>query len=450
MMPSANHSRPVYTVSGLTREIKTILELEFPLIWITGEISNLRTPASGHHYFTLKDKEAQINAVIFKGPALRLKFRIENGLAIVGLGRLSVYEPRGTYQVLFEHLEPKGIGALQLAFDQLKTRLANEGLFDDHHKKKLPSLPRKVHIITSPTGAVVHDAIKIIQRRFPNMPITVIPVRVQGDNAPTEITKALETLNRQKDAEIAILARGGGSLEDLQPFNSELVARALFASRVPVISAVGHETDFTIADFVADLRAPTPSAAAEIAVPEKAQLQQHCHELTSRLVRQISADTFNQRNALERLARRLRDPKRQIQELRLKLDEIDQRLLRVFQNRIEKNRLALHHLLARQSRIPIHGALQIYHNKLEQLNYILMNKLHLMINLNRAKNRELTLRMKALNPLNVLKRGYSITRSLPARRVVKTSATVAIDQEVEIQLSAGSLLCRIEGKLNHG
>lgn len=450
MMPSANHSRPVYTVSGLTREIKTILELEFPLIWITGEISNLRTPASGHHYFTLKDKEAQINAVIFKGPALRLKFRIENGLAIVGLGRLSVYEPRGTYQVLFEHLEPKGIGALQLAFDQLKTRLANEGLFDDHHKKKLPSLPRKVHIITSPTGAVVHDAIKIIQRRFPNMPITVIPVRVQGDNAPTEITKALETLNRQKDAEIAILARGGGSLEDLQPFNSELVARALFASRVPVISAVGHETDFTIADFVADLRAPTPSAAAEIAVPEKAQLQQHCHELTSRLVRQISADTFNQRNALERLARRLRDPKRQIQELRLKLDEIDQRLLRVFQNRIEKNRLALHHLLARQSRIPIQGALQIYHNKLEQLNYILMNKLHLMINLNRAKNRELTLRMKALNPLNVLKRGYSITRSLPARRVVKTSATVAIDQEVEIQLSAGSLLCRIEGKLNHG
>ncbi len=282
------------------------------------------------------------------------------------------------------------------------------------------------------------------------MPITVIPVRVQGDNAPAEIVKALEILNRQKDAEIAILARGGGSLEDLQPFNSEPVARALFASRVPVISAVGHETDFTIADFVADLRAPTPSAAAEIAVPEKVQLQQHCHELSSRLVRQIRADTSNQRNALERLARRLRDPKRQIQELRLKLDEIDQRLLRVFQQRIEQKRLALHHLIARQSRIPIQGVLQIYHNKLEQLNYILLNKLNILIDLNRAKNRELTLRMEALNPLNVLKRGYSITRSLPARRVVKTSATVAIDQQVEIQLSAGTLLCRVEGKLNHG
>lgn len=450
MTPSDNQSRPIYTVSGLTREIKTILELEFPLIWITGEISNLRTPASGHHYFTLKDKEAQINAVIFKGPAMRLKFRIENGLAIVGLGRLSVYEPRGAYQVLFEHLEPKGIGALQLAFDQLKTKLAKEGLFDDHHKKLLPQLPRKVYIITSPTGAVVHDTIQIIQRRFPNMPITVIPVRVQGDNAPAEIVKALEILNRQKDAEIAILARGGGSLEDLQPFNSEPVARALFASRVPVISAVGHETDFTIADFVADLRAPTPSAAAEIAVPEKVQLQKHCHELSSRLIRQIRADTSNQRNALERLARRLRDPKRQIQELRLKLDEIDQRLLRVFQQRIEQKRLALHHLIARQSRIPIQGALQIYHNRLEQFNYILLNKLNILIDLNRAKNRELTLRMEALNPLNVLKRGYSITRSLPARRVVKTSATVAIDQQVEIQLSAGSLLCRVEGKLNHG
>lgn len=334
---TASHSRPVYTVSRLTQQIKTILEQEFPLIWITGEISNLRTPASGHHYFTIKDKNAQINAVIFKGPAMRLKFRIKDGLAVVGLGRLSVYEPRGTYQILFEHMEPEGIGALQLAFDQLKSRLAAEGFFDDSHKKQLPALPRHVHIITSPTGAVVHDTVQIIQRRFPNMPITVIPVRVQGDAAVAEIVNAFAILNRQKDAEIVILARGGGSLEDLQPFNSEPVARALFASNVPVIAAVGHETDFTIADFVADLRAPTPSAAAEIAVPEKHRLQQHCHELSARLVRQVSVNISNHRHALDRLATRLRDPKRQIQELRLQLDEIDQRLLRVFQYHIEKN-----------------------------------------------------------------------------------------------------------------
>jgi len=443
---SENHSRPIYTVSGLTRQIKTILEQKFPLIWLAGEISNLKTPASGHHYFTLKDTEAQINAVIFKGPALRMKFHIKNGLSVVGLGRVSVYEPRGSYQVLFEHLEPKGIGALQLAFDQLKNRLAAEGLFDDSHKKQLPSLPRKVHIITSPTGAVVHDTIQIIQRRFPNMPITVIPVRVQGDNATAEIIKALAILNKQKDAELAILARGGGSLEDLQPFNSESVARALFTSRVPVISAVGHETDFTIADFVADLRAPTPSAAAEIAVPERHQLQRQCDELTFRMIRQIRTDTSYRRQALDRLVHRLRDPKRQIQELRLKLDEIDQRLLRLFHHHMEKKRVALRHLIKRQSRIPIRGALRIYHNKLEQLNYILLNKIRIIIDNNRGKNRELRLRMEALNPLNVLKRGYSITRSLPARRVVKTSAAVAIDQQVEIQLASGALLCRVEGK----
>jgi exodeoxyribonuclease VII large subunit len=443
---SDNHSRPVYTVSALTRQIKTILEQEFPLVWIAGEISNLRTPASGHHYFTLKDAEAQINAVIFKGPAMRLKFRIKNGLAVVGLGRLSVYEPRGTYQILFEHLEPKGLGALQLAFDQLKNRLAAEGLFDDSHKKQLPILPRKVHIITSPTGAVVHDTIQIIQRRFPNMPITVIPVRVQGENATVEIIRALAILNTQKDAEIAILARGGGSLEDLQPFNSESVARALFASRVPIISAVGHETDFTIVDFVADLRAPTPSAAAEMAVPEKHQLQRHCDELTFRMLRQIRTDIAHHRKALDRLVHRLRDPKRQIQELRLKLDDINQRLLRVFHLHMEKKRLALHHLITRQRRIPIRSALRIYHNKLEQINYMLLKKISIEIDTSRAKNRELTLRLEALNPLNVLKRGYSITCSLPARRVVKTSAAVEIDQQVEIQLASGALLCRVEGK----
>lgn len=446
MTPSTNHSRPVYSVSKLTRQIKTILEQEFPLIWIAGEISNLRTPASGHHYFTLKDPDAQIDAVIFKGPAMRLKFKISDGLSVVGLGRLSVYEPRGTYQLLFEHIEPKGIGALQLAFDELKTRLATEGLFEAHHKNKIPSLPRKVHIITSPTGAVVHDTIQIIHRRFPNLPITVIPVSVQGEKAATEIVRAIECLNRQRDAEIAILARGGGSLEDLQPFNSEPVARALFASRIPIISAVGHETDYTIADFVADLRAPTPSAAAEIAVPEKDHLQQRCDDLTDRLTRQIMDVIYRHRNEIGRLAHRLRDPKRQIQESRFKLDDIDQRLLRIFQYRLEKKRMALRHLILRQNRIPIRNTLNNYHEKLKQLDYILLNKLTVLIAQYRAKNQELTLRLESLNPLNVLKRGYSITRSLPAKRVVKTSASVKIDQKVEVQLSSGVILCRVEGK----
>jgi exodeoxyribonuclease VII large subunit len=441
-----NHSPTVYSISKLTRRIKAILEQEFPLVWVSGEVSDLRTPVSGHHYFTLKDKKARINAVIFKGPAKRLKYRIENGLSVVGLGRLSVYEPRGTYQILFEHLEPEGIGALQLAFDQLKKRLEDEGLFADHHKKNLPTLPRKVHIITSPTGAVVHDTIQIIHRRFPNMPIVVIPTRVQGETAENEILAAIEELNRQPDAEIAILARGGGSLEDLQPFNSERLARAIFHSRIPIISAVGHETDFTIADFVADLRAPTPSAAAEMAVPGKYQLQQKIQEMTSRLARQIGSDITYYRSTLDHVARRLRDPKRQIQELRLKLDQINQQLLRRFHYRIENKRVALHHVITRLYRIPIQGKMQYYRQKLDQIDEKILKSLEITISKKQAHNQALTLQLAALNPLNVLKRGYSIVRTLPERRVVKTSKTVTIDQQVEVQLSAGALLCRIIGK----
>jgi len=446
LVSSVNQSPTVYTVSELTRCIKTILEQEFPLVWLSGEISNLRTPVSGHHYFTLKDQQAQINAVIFKGPAKRLKYRIENGLSVVGLGRLSVYEPRGTYQILFEHLEPKGIGALQLAFDQLKKRLEDEGLFAAQHKKKLPALPRKIHIITSPTGAVVHDTIQIIHRRFPNMPIVVIPTRVQGDTAENDIIAAIDVLNRQPDAEIAILARGGGSLEDLQPFNSEPLARAIFNSMVPIVSAVGHETDFTIADFVADLRAPTPSAAAEMIVPEKHRLQKQVTEMTSRLARQIGSDITHHRSDLDRLARRLRDPKRQIQELRLKLDHINQQLLRRFHDRIENKRMALRHITTRLYRIPIQGKLLYYRQKLEQIDSNIKNILEITISKKQAQNQALTLQLAALNPLNVLRRGYSIVRSLPEKQVVKTSKSVTINQQVEIQLSAGTLLCRVEGK----
>ena len=446
MVSSVNQSPTVYTVSELTRCIKTILEQEFPLVWLSGEISNLRTPVSGHHYFTLKDQQAQINAVIFKGPAKRLKYRIENGLSVVGLGRLSVYEPRGTYQILFEHLEPKGIGALQLAFDQLKKRLEEEGLFAAHHKKKLPALPRKIHIITSPTGAVVHDTIQIIQRRFPNMPIVVIPTRVQGDTAENDIIAAIDVLNRQPDAEIGILARGGGSLEDLQPFNSERLARAIFHSMVPIVSAVGHETDFTIADFVADLRAPTPSAAAEITVPEKHRLHHQIQEMTSRLARQIGSDITHHRSELDRLSRRLRDPKRQVQELRLKLDHNNQQLLRRFRYRVENKRMALDHVTTRLYRIPIQGKLLYYRQKLEQIDSNLKKIIGIQIIKKQAQKQTLTLQLAALNPQNVLRRGYSIVRSLPEKQVVKTSKSVTINQHVEIQLSAGTLLCRVEGK----
>ncbi|MGD9314599.1 MAG: exodeoxyribonuclease VII large subunit, partial [Desulfobacterales bacterium] len=264
--------RKIYTVSELTEKIKALLEESFPFIWIVGEISNFRTPLSGHFYFTLKDANAQINAVMFRGQQRQLKFEPEDGMRVTGMGRLGLYEPRGTYQIILEYMEPSGIGALQIAYEKLKARLADEGLFDEQQKQLLPFLPQKIVLITSPTGAVVHDMLNIIDRRFPNVTIQIWPVKVQGDGAEDEIVAALDLLRQHPNVDAAILARGGGSLEDLQAFNSESVARAIFACDVPIIAAIGHETDYTIADFVADLRAPTPSAAAELVFPIKSEL----------------------------------------------------------------------------------------------------------------------------------------------------------------------------------
>ena len=275
--------RRIYTVSELTRNIKRFLEEAYPFVWVAGEISNFRTPVSGHYYFTMKDSGAQIGAVMFRAQNRHLAFKPEDGMAIIAMGRLNVYEPRGIYQVIVEYLEPEGIGVLQLAFEQLKARLAEEGLFDEKHKSPLPFLPQKIGVVTSPSGAVVRDIIQVINRRFPNLVVEVAPVKVQGEGASEEIAEALQLLNERDDIDVVVVARGGGSLEDLQAFNSEIVARAIFSSKVPVVSAVGHETDFTIADFAADLRAPTPSAAAEIIVPVKYELVKRIGEMRSAL-----------------------------------------------------------------------------------------------------------------------------------------------------------------------
>ncbi|MFC1896679.1 exodeoxyribonuclease VII large subunit, partial [Thermodesulfobacteriota bacterium] len=256
--------RRLYTVSELTRAIRSLLEEALPFVWLRGEISNFHVPISGHFYFTLKDAGAQIRSVMFRGQNRSLKFQPEDGLAVIALGRISVYEPQGIYQIIVEFMEPEGVGALQVAFEQLKARLGQEGLFGPEHKRPLPFLPRKISVMTSPTGAVIHDFIKVIDRRFPSVHIEVVPVRVQGEGSEEEMVQALNTVNMCGDSDVIVLARGGGSLEDLQAFNSESVARAVFKSCIPVVSAVGHETDFTIADFTADVRAPTPSAAAEI------------------------------------------------------------------------------------------------------------------------------------------------------------------------------------------
>ncbi len=268
----SSHSRNILSVAQLTNRIKSLLEKSFPFVWISGELSNFRVPSSGHFYFTLKDSTSQIAAVMFKGQNRNLKFLPEHGMQVVGFGRIGLYEPRGSYQIILEHLEPEGVGALQIAFEQLKTRLDQEGLFSAENKQPLPALPGNISLITSPTGAVVHDILTILDRRFPDMRVEIVPVKVQGDDAAGEIVEAFGIIEERDTADLVILARGGGSMEDLQAFNDEAVARAVFACRRPVISAIGHETDFTITDFVADFRAPTPSAAAELAVPLKKDL----------------------------------------------------------------------------------------------------------------------------------------------------------------------------------
>ena len=452
--PFSNQSngikRKIYSVSELNAEIKALLEESYPFVWLSGEISNFRIPASGHFYFSLKDATSQISAVMFRGQQRKLKFEPEDGMSVTGMGRISVYEPRGTYQIILEYLEPSGIGALQVAFEQLKNRLADEGLFDDDYKVDIPFIPNKIGIITSRSGAVVHDILQVVKRRFPNVTIQVFPVKVQGDGAVEEIVHALELLNELAKCDVAILARGGGSLEDLQAFNSESVARTIFASRVPVISAVGHETDYTIADFVADLRAPTPSAAAELAVPEKSALEHRCRELSGRL----NSIIYNYYNILrirtKEISQRLVDPRRNIEDLRLRIDDLTLRLNRMFAYGLRRER---ENLDFRMDRLKANTPRLLIRKTKIQLDQIYNNLLKTFILFNTSKQikiRELTAKLEALSPVAILSRGYSITRTIPDARVIKNTRTVALNQDVEVMVANGRLICRVKGKSTDG
>jgi exodeoxyribonuclease VII large subunit len=335
----------IYTVSELTREIKSSLEENFTGIWLTGEISNFHAHSSGHYYFTLKDEQAQIQAVMFRGSNRLLKFKLEDGLEVLANGRVTVYEARGNYQVILEYIEPKGLGSLQLAFEQLRDKLKIEGLFEPERKQALPFLPKTVGIITSPTGAVIRDMIHVLHRRNPRTHILLFPVPVQGEKAAPEIAKAIETMNTMEDIDVLIVARGGGSLEDLWAFNTEQVARAIHASRIPIISAVGHETDVTISDFVADLRAPTPSAAAELAVPLLAELESALNKNEIFLQRKIRKIIDDKSIQLKHAASHLKHPKRRLEELALYFDDLSSRLKLAGEDLIMKRRTALAHLL---------------------------------------------------------------------------------------------------------
>lgn len=443
---SPTSQRRIFTVSELTVQIKNLLETEFSLIWLTGEISNFSRPTSGHFYFTVKDKNAQIRAVMFRGQNRHLSFHPTDGMQVIGLGRISLYEPRGTYQVIFEYLEPKGVGALQIAFEQLKSKLEKEGLFDAVNKKSLPLLPQKIVLITSATGAVVHDMLRIIKGRFDNLPVFVVPVTVQGEKAAQEIAAALKLVDDHNIADVAIIARGGGSLEDLTAFNSEIVARAVFSAKVPVISAVGHETDFTIVDFVADMRAPTPTAAAEMVAPLKADLIDTVQYLVDRLIAGLKRHIQARRALLDEKSKHLIDPRRKVESLRLRLDESDIRLRRTI-----RNHLGLKHERWQwwHSRLQANcpgTSIEKARQKLEQTESILLKTLRINISAKRSAYQSTVARLKSVSPNAVLARGYSITRDMTNRHIVRDSRQVDLGQKLEVMLHKGKLTVSVNKK----
>jgi len=335
--------KKIYSVSELTREIKVLLEGRFPGVWVEGEISNIRKPGSGHIYFTLKDEGSQLQAVLYRSQLARNRFDLKDGLQVIAFGDVSVYAKGGRYQLTVAEIEPRGLGALQLAFEQLKQRLAQEGFFAPERKKPIPLLPERIGIVTSPTGAAIRDILTVIERRFANVRILISPVRVQGETAAGEIAAAIDGFNVRADVDVIIVTRGGGSLEDLWAFNEEAVARAIARSRIPVISAVGHEIDFTISDFVADLRVPTPSAAAELVIAKKSELQGTIETLSSKISSAIGERISSLRNRL-RLCEQsyvFQAPRNMVRQHQQLLDELESRLQRSFRHAIKliRNRL---------------------------------------------------------------------------------------------------------------
>ncbi|MDP2681629.1 MAG: exodeoxyribonuclease VII large subunit [Deltaproteobacteria bacterium] len=394
-------SRQILTVSELTHEIKTLLEANLYYVWVEGEVSNLRSPISGHIYLTLKDDGAQIKAVIFKGQARFMKFKPADGLHVICRGMVNVYKERGEYQIILDYIEPKGLGALQLALEQLKGKLAREGFFEAMRKRPLPPFPKKIGIVTSPTGAAVRDILKVFERRFADIGVLIYPVKVQGIESAREVSEGIKELNMVPGIDVIIIARGGGSQEDLWAFNEEIVARAIFNSKIPVVSAVGHEIDFTIADMVADLRASTPSAAAEMIIRSKEELKERLAAVLFQLISGLRNIIADKRIFLHRLERGLVDPSRRLKEIRLRLGDVTDRLALAMSNSLEMIKKDCRHIAER---------------------------------------------LNILSPLNILGRGYSITRNIPSMAVLRDSKDVEAGDDVNIILSKGEIFCKVYGR----
>ena len=436
--------RAVLTVSELSARLRGVLEERFPAVWVEGEISNFRAFTSGHAYFTLKDEGAQVRCVLFRNRLRRIRFEPGDGQHVLAFGGLEVYAQRGEYQLVVELLEPRGLGALQLAFAQLKERLATEGLFEAARKRPIPRFPRKIGIVTSPTGAAIRDMLRVIGRRFGEIHIVLAPSRVQGEGAAQEIAQGVRELNALGGVDVIIVGRGGGSLEDLWAFNDERLARTIAASKVPVVSAVGHEVDFTIADFVADLRAPTPSAAAELVVREKQIVADAVADLARRLHRAAERVVGLRRDRLEALRRRrvLADPARPLRDLDRRVDDALVRLTRaagaVVRRAAHRVELATRGL---RTASPVARA-AADRRRLGDLHGRLDRAAARALDRSRHRLGAATGRLDSLSPLAVLSRGYSLTRT-PDGRIVRRAGDVRAGDDVRVLLHEGGLECRV-------
>ncbi|MBN2001341.1 exodeoxyribonuclease VII large subunit [candidate division KSB1 bacterium] len=393
----------VYSVSGLTKEIKTILESSLPFVWVEGEVSNFVHHSSGHMYFSLKDSDAQISCVVWRSRAAGLLFAPQSGMKVTVFGSVRVFERRGSYQIDVQKIHPAGIGELQIAFEQLKERLRQEGMFDEEHKKPIPVFPRKIGIVTSPTGAAIRDIFHVLQRRFPGVEIILRPATVQGEDAARDIADAIKDFNDFGEVDVLIVGRGGGSLEDLWAFNEEVVARAIYSSNIPVISAVGHEVDYTIADFVADKRAPTPSAAAEIAVPDRKQIREVLRLLLFSCFSSINTILFSFREQLriKLTSYGFRRPADAIAQYRQRLDDLLLDMQKTLDHRME-----------------------ILRTSLQQI------KKHL----------------QGMHPDSILKRGYAVVTKGPDKRIVRSVDHVELEEDVNVRLADGHLDVQVKQK----
>ena len=431
----------VFSVAELTREIKAVLEGRFPQVLVRGEVSNVSVSGAGHVYFTLKDHEATLGCVLFRTEARRLKFQVKNGVVLVARGALDVYEPKGEYKLICSSVEPLGAGALQVAFEQLKEKLHREGLFDPARKRKLPFLPRRIAVVTSPSGAAVHDFLRVLHRRHP-LPVLIVPARVQGEGAAQEIARGIVRAAKQPRVDVVVVARGGGSLEDLWAFNEEVVARAICGCPVPTVSAVGHEVDVTIADFCADLRAPTPTAAAELIVREKAELLAELAQRRARLSRAQQALFQRKESQLDKLKARVADPRRLIGDRKLRLDKLRQRLeearQKAQQARHEKLRRLRERLQQQHPRERLHRLSRDVARLHEKLKALALR----LLAARRHRVEGLDGRLQALSPLKVLARGYAVAFDERGHALLD-SAQVQPGERVRVRLHEGEISTRV-------